>query len=505
MKEIKTNTGTKPSKEKKPTEFTAKEWQWMYENRCEAHGHRYCSHLNCFYGEEQRVEKVVGLDIEASGLDADFAMLLCVDPDTLILTGDLEWKKAKELSVNDELIGTNEFPVLHKKGEKRQLLYTKITGVENHVQQKIKVNTSMGETVCSEGHSFLVYSPHGGGYVWKMAKDLKTGDKIRFLSSPWKTNNSRDAGWMAGFVDGEGCVTCPSYKKHKRGNCYFAVTQGVKQGLPKYVDTLFKGLGFSPFRTVRLSKKETHQDTIIWRLFGRELFRFLGEIRPTRLMDRFRDAVEKGCVGLYRGLSNRDSTYATVESIIYLGSGEVITIETDQHTLITDGFVSHNCYCMKPLGSDKIIWDCLTLEDIDNGIQDRRIVESAIDELVKYDRVYGHYSSRFDVPFLRTRALVHGLYFPGYGAMKQSDTWEMAKRKLKIHSNRQDSVSATLTKKSDKTKIHPDVWLKAQFGTNKERKAALKYILDHCMIDVTELEENYLKLLPYVKPSNTSI
>lgn len=231
--------GTKPSKEKKPTQFTANEWLWMYENRCEAHGHRYSSHLNCFYGEEQYPEKVVGLDIEASGLNADFGLMLC--------------------------------------------------------------------------------------------------------------------------------------------------------------------------------------------------------------------------------------------------------------------------FCMKPLGSDKIIWDCLTLDDIDSGIQDKRIVESCIDELVKYDRVYGHYSSRFDIPFVRTRALVHGLYFPGYGAMKQSDTWEMAKRKLKIHSNRQDSVSAALTKKSDKTRIHPDVWLKAQFGTKKERKEALKYILDHCVIDVTELEENYLKLLPFVKPSNTSI
>jgi hypothetical protein len=496
--------GIKPDKSLKPEQFTQENWLWIYTNRCEAHGHRYSSHLNCFYGEEQYPEKVVGLDIEASGLNADFGLMLCVDPDTLILTGDLEWKKAKELSVNDELIGTNEFPVLHKKGEKRQLLYTKITGVENHVQQKIKVNTSMGETICSEGHSFLVYSPHSGGYVWKMAKDLKTGDKIRFLSSPWKTNNSRDAGWMAGFVDGEGCVTCPSDKNRKRGNCYFAVTQGVKQGLPKYVDTLFKDLGFSPFRTVRLSKKETHQDQVIWRLFGRELFRFLGEIRPTRLMDRFRDVVEKGYVGLYRGLSDGDSTYATVESIIYLGSGEVITIETDQHTLITDGFVSHNCFCMKPIGGE-IIYDCLTLKDIDSGIQDKRLVESCVDKLVKFDRVFGHYSSRFDIPFLRTRALVHKLYFPGYGAMKQSDTWQMARKKLKIHSNRQDSVAQTLTQKSDKTRIHPDIWLKAQFGNKKDRKEALDYILEHCKIDVMELEENYLSLLPYVKPSSTSI
>jgi len=162
------------------------------------------------------------------------------------------------------------------------------------------------------------------------------------------------------------------------------------------------------------------------------------------------------------------------------------------------------CYCLKPIGGE-IIYDCLTLKDIDSGIQDKRLVESCVDKLVKFDRVFGHYSSRFDIPFLRTRALVHKLYFPGYGAMKQSDTWQMARKKLKIHSNRQDSVAQTLTQKSDKTRIHPDIWLKAQFGNKKDRKEALDYILEHCKIDVMELEENYLSLLPYVKPSSTSI
>ncbi len=162
------------------------------------------------------------------------------------------------------------------------------------------------------------------------------------------------------------------------------------------------------------------------------------------------------------------------------------------------------CWCVKPVG-EKIISDVLTLEDIDRGKQDERIVESLVDELVKYDRIFTHYGTYFDVPFIRTRALVHKLYFPGYGALYHTDVWMMAKKKLKIHSNRQDSVSQTLTNKSDKTKIHPDIWLKAQFGTKKERKEALKYIQEHCRIDVEELEENYLALLPYVHQTNTSI
>ena len=161
-------------------------------------------------------------------------------------------------------------------------------------------------------------------------------------------------------------------------------------------------------------------------------------------------------------------------------------------------------WAIKPLDGD-IVYDCLTLDDIDKGVQDKRITESCIDELVKYDRVFGHYSTYFDIPFLRTRALVHKLWFPGYGVIKHTDVWMMARKKLKIHSNRQDSVSQTLTQKSDKTRIHPDVWLKAQFGTKKQRKEALKYILEHNLIDVTELEENYKTLLPYVNKTHSSI
>src|SRR3990167_759425 len=71
----------KPSKDKKIEEFSSNEWLWLYENKC-SHGHRYSAHMKCYFNEEQVPEKVSGLDIEASGLDADFGVMLawCIKP-----------------------------------------------------------------------------------------------------------------------------------------------------------------------------------------------------------------------------------------------------------------------------------------------------------------------------------------------------------------------------------------------------------------------------------------
>jgi len=40
---------------------------------------------------------------------------------------------------------------------------------------------------------------------------------------------------------------------------------------------------------------------------------------------------------------------------------------------------------------------------------DKRIVRDLIDEILKLDRLVTHYGRKFDIPFIRTRALIDGL------------------------------------------------------------------------------------------------
>jgi len=101
-------------------------------------------------------------------------------------------------------------------------------------------------------------------------------------------------------------------------------------------------------------------------------------------------------------------------------------------------------YCIKPQGSRKILKGLITAKDMANGNMDKRIVAQCIDDMRKFDRIVGHYSSRFDIPFIRTRAIIHKLKFPVYGEIVQTDTWRMARNLLALSSNRQDVVAEAI-------------------------------------------------------------
>jgi len=132
---------------------------------------------------------------------------------------------------------------------------------------------------------------------------------------------------------------------------------------------------------------------------------------------------------------------------------------------------------------------------------DKRIVKHLIDILFKFDRIVTHYGRKFDLPFIRTRALIDGIPFPGYGSLFNDDTYSMARRKLKLNSNRLDSIARTLFGHSDKTHLDGAIWTSAARGDRE----SIKYILDHNKIDVIELRKIWYALKEYVPYRRTSI
>lgn len=169
----------------------------------------------------------------------------------------------------------------------------------------------------------------------------------------------------------------------------------------------------------------------------------------------------------------------------------------------------------RPIGGDgDISYDHITHKDLTTGVYDSRIVAELVRDLWNYDRIVTHYgnNARFDVPFIRARYLwlkARGLYkgveFPWYGMMWQSDTFSMAKQKLKIASRRQDSIASCILNKDVKTKIDKNHWMAIKYGSKTQRKTAIDYIVEHNLADVEQLEDNYLTLLPFVREVRTSI
>lgn len=126
-------------------------------------------------------------------------------------------------------------------------------------------------------------------------------------------------------------------------------------------------------------------------------------------------------------------------------------------------------------------------------LDDKKLVERFAKVYNHCDYSVGHYSSRFDLPMIRTKLLKFGL--PPLPPKPHIDTWWIARRELKLHSNRLAVLQDFLGVSNSKTPLKPDDWIQAAHGS----KAALDYIVEHCRCDVLVLEEVFMKLRPLAK------
>lgn len=161
-------------------------------------------------------------------------------------------------------------------------------------------------------------------------------------------------------------------------------------------------------------------------------------------------------------------------------------------------------YCIKELDGP-ILGEVISESDIlwgaRAGHEDKHLVKKLVDDLQGFDRIVTYYGKRFDVPYIRARALSNGLTFPNYGTLKHLDLYDVVKSKLKISSRRQANVAQLVLGKTDKTAVEAKYWRGGQRGDAK----SLKYVFEHNRIDVMELEALYKKLLPFFRKTDTSI
>lgn len=108
------------------------------------------------------------------------------------------------------------------------------------------------------------------------------------------------------------------------------------------------------------------------------------------------------------------------------------------------------------------------------------------------DIAVGWYSSGHDEPFLRTRAIKHGL--PAPKDVTTLDLWAKFRKRFKLRSNRLATVAEFLGLE-EKTPVKEDAWLAVLYGSKK----AMRYIVDHCRRDVEVLREAYERIKSYVK------
>lgn len=154
------------------------------------------------------------------------------------------------------------------------------------------------------------------------------------------------------------------------------------------------------------------------------------------------------------------------------------------------------CACWKWEDEDKvhsIVWK--------GWGEDKHIVKKMAELIDKADEVIAHNGDRFDIKWLRTRALLNDVRFPI--EIKSIDTLKRVRSKFLFNSNRLDYLSKITGGHGKLNYGGIDTLNKIYLSNDKE---ALEMYVDYCKIDVTELQRVYSVLKGYLKhESNESV
>lgn len=253
--------------------------------------------------------------------DAGKVLVECVSPETKVLLADLSWIDAEKVKAGDEVIGFDENLV----GKNRRYFRKGIVMDTNRFvsNRRYKIVTDQGDITVSATHKFLVRRSNKS--QWVMAKDLREGESLAFFTKPWEKVVTYEGGWLAGFLDGEGYIdstglgfgqnpgVCSSKAQTIFAKHGFVLSKDSKQTCEKFM--VLAGESRIPFASIRA----------------------IGMFRPVRLLAKIQNKLE--------GMATwgKATKPATILSIKKTPKGDVIAIKTTTSTLITNGFLSHNC------------------------------------------------------------------------------------------------------------------------------------------------------------------
>lgn len=285
------------------------------------------------FDDNERMEKLLGNEY-------------CLDPDSKVLMADLTWKRAYDVTRGDEIVAFPEALEGHMRIVRATVEYNDLL-----IRPRYCVTTNKGETIVSEGHKFVCYfddrrTRDASALSWRKVEDLQPGDLLRFATEPWPTDQSYDGGWLAGLFDGEGWVTVG-------GQCGLAQNPGP---------VLDRAKAALKARNIRFREHVSSGGCIhlciasMW-----QAMRAIGSLRPTRLLPQSAKLWEdkRGFNGRGDPLGSRSRHHiktdarhvAEILSIEKLGTGPVRAIQTSSKTLVSDGFLSHNCSILANEGS----------------------------------------------------------------------------------------------------------------------------------------------------------
>lgn len=261
----------------------------------------------------------------------EFRMSYCVTPETKILTADLRYVRADSIKKGDKLIGFDENPPKHYGQRKFKESIVENVGIIKRPCYQLTLEDGTKVT-CSKEHKWLVFTA-GSRTEWKETKDLVYTDRIYKVSDVWEEQEKDyKLGYLAAAFDGEGCI---SQVNGKISQLCFAQKDNVMLSQVK------EYLSYYGFKYGEQVNKDNNVSKL-YILGGKyEVYRFLGIVRPKRLLSKF-NVNDLGTVRCCKQ-EERNFVHPRVISKKFVGMKTVIPIKTSTRTYIAEGLASHNC------------------------------------------------------------------------------------------------------------------------------------------------------------------
>ena len=149
---------------------------------------------------------------------------------------------------------------------------------------------------------------------------------------------------------------------------------------------------------------------------------------------------------------------------------------------------------------DRVVSDVIKKREVSNLSFDKRICKSLRKEFDNIDLLIGYYSTKFDIPYVRTRCLMNGVSFPEYGTIRHTDCFYAARGKVAT-SRKSLGVIAEALGVDDKTHEPKSVWRKARYGHEESLAKLLAYNENDCKVTW----QVYNELKKYGKYTSKSI
>ena len=289
----------------------------------------------------------------------------CVSPDMRVLTADLRWVPAGDLVPGDKLLGFEENP--SGRGIGRRYCVSEVETADIIKRPCYELEFEDGTVVrCSEGHRWLTRSTEQGRLgtqVWVEARQLRTGplrtSRVVKPLDVWDADHTFEAGYVAAAFDGEGNLDQRADKRKSQVFTNRLSFAQVDNPMLAEVERCLKEIGFdythaSQERGGNACADGSQRQTIHRLTVGKrsQLLRFLGSVRPSRLLPKF----DSSALGRING------DVVKLVRKTHIGEQDVVYLNTTSRTYFAEGLASHNCVAVTWANVRRLVTAVLSTE-----------------------------------------------------------------------------------------------------------------------------------------------